>query len=332
MELSGDQFEQLRIALQRAYPNKQKLRMLVREELNIRLDEKVGGNNLEETVAELVDWAETEGKLIDLVSAAIKRNSDNPKLREFVESFGIMPADAKATPFISSGLEFEWRGPNEELELQGFFRPKPQLWDIAFLKDGVDRAASVCRIEVEDGKAIGTGVMVKQDLLLTNYHVYEAAGLDPSRLRLAFGCFTGLETNQRWQLADRPIVLSSPTKDLDYVLFRVEPKILQANTIRPVSYDTKSPPKGSSIHVVQHPEGETMKVVFGTNGVTGVYEEEGLIQYISQTSHGSSGSPCFNDRWQLVALHHAQRATNFGVVCEGILFSKIYPQIVANLS
>jgi len=111
------------------------------------------------------------------------------------------------------------------------------------------------------------------------------------------------------------------------VLLRVESAILEANAIRPVDYVQTSPKKGTSIHVLQHPDGETMKIVFGTNGITGVYEHDGLIQYSSQTSTGSSGSPCFNDNWQLVALHHAQRATTFGVVCEGVLFSAIYPQI-----
>ena len=333
MELSGDQFENLRIALQRAYPSKPKLQILVREEMNVRLDEVVGGSNLTETVAELVSWAESEGKLPDLVSAAIKKNPRNPNLLNFVASFGMIPVESKANPVISSRLNFEWLGPAEDLELQSFWRSKPEIWDMAFLKYGVDRAASVCRIEIEDRKAIGTGFLVKQDLLLTNYHVYEDAGLDASRLRLVFGAMTGMVKNEQiFQLADDPIVCSSYTNELDYVLLRVESRILQANTIRPVSYDTESPSKGSSVHIVQHPDGDSMKVAFGTNGVTGVYEEKGLIQYISKTSNGSSGSPCFNDQWQLVALHHAERATTFGIVCEGVLFSKIYPQIAAKLA
>ncbi|MBD2319469.1 trypsin-like peptidase domain-containing protein [Phormidium tenue] len=332
MELSGDQFKKLRIALQSAYPKKAKLEILLREEMNVRLDDVVGGSNLTETVAELVSWAESKGKIPDLVSAAIKGNSGNPSLLNFVASFGMIPVESKSNPVIPSRLNFEWLGPTEDLELQSFWRSKPEIWDMAFLKYGVDRAASVCRIEIENRKAIGTGVLVKQDLLLTNYHVYEDAGLNASRLRLVFGALTGIEKHEQiFQLADDPIVGFSYTDELDYVLLRVESRILQATTIRPVSYDTDSPPKGGSIHIVQHPDGESMKVAFGTNGVTGVYKEKGLIQYISKTSNGSSGSPCFNDQWQLVALHHAERATTFGIVCEGILFSKIYPQIASKL-
>lgn len=338
MELTGEQFRQLREALQRAFLNRAKLKQLLREELNVRLDEVVGGSNLTETVAELVDWAEAEGRLVELVSAAIRRNPGNLRLRLFVESFGIAPSPAKPTRVIPFGPDFEWRGPTEELELQGFRRPKPELWDVAFLSRGVDRAASVCRIEVEGHGAIGTGFLLSQDLLLTNYHVLEDGRLadDPSRWRLCFGRMTsatGTETTgQTFQLADNPIVRFSPTDQLDYVLLRVESAILEANAIRSVDYIQTSPKKGTGIHVLQHPDGEAMKVVFGTNGITGVYEHDGLIQYISQTSTGSSGSPCFNDDWQLIALHHAQRATTFGVVCEGILFSAIYPQIADVLS
>jgi V8-like Glu-specific endopeptidase len=333
MELKGDRFRQLREALQRAYPDISKLKLLLREELNVRLNEVVGGNNLTETVTELVEWAEAEGRLVELVSAAIRRTPGNPRLRSFVESYGILPAEEKSTRVVPFGPEFEWRGPTEDRELQGFRRPKPELWDVAFLSRGVDKAASVCRIEVEGQGAIGTGFLVSPDLLLTNYHVFEDGGLaeNLSRWRLGFGRMTsrtGTETiGQTFKLVNSPVIRSSPTDKLDYVLLRVESAILEAKTICPVDYIQKSPQKGTGIHVLQHPDGETMKIVFGTNGITGVYEDDGLIQYISQTSTGSSGSPCFNDDWQLIALHHAQRATTFGVRCEGILFSAIYPQI-----
>lgn len=337
MELRGEQFKQLREALQRSFPDKFKLKRLLREELDVRWDEIEDGS-LAKIVDQVVELAESEGWLVKLVSAAIRSNPGNPKLRLFVESFGIIPLETKPIAVAPYGPEFEWRGPIEALELQGFRRPKPELWDVAFLSRGVDQAASVCRIEVEGQGAIGTGFLLSRDLLLTNYHVLQDGGLadDFSRWQLCFGRITSATaketTGQTFRLADHPIVCSSNTDNLDYVLLRVESAILDADGIRPVNYIQASPKKGSGIHVLQHPDGEAMKIVFGTNGITGVYQQQGLIQYISQTSTGSSGSPCFNDDWQLVALHHAQRATTFGVVCEGILFSAIYPQIAQFLS
>jgi endonuclease G, mitochondrial len=341
MEIRGNQVKQLRESLQSAFPGKPKLKLLVREELNENLDEIVGDGPLTTIVGELIDFAEAEGRLVELVSAAIRRNPGNPKLRLFVESFGLLPSETQQMPALPYGPEFEWRGPTEQIELQSFLRPKPEIWDVAFLRCGVDQAASVCRIELEgQKKAIGTGVLVSSDLVLTNYHVLQAGiADDPSNIdkfQLSFGRLTstiGKEAvGQTFGLADNPIIRSSSTNELDYVLLRVEPAIRESNIIHPVIYNQTSPPKGSGIHVLQHPDGDSMKIVFGTNGITGVYRENGLVQYISQTSTGSSGSPCFNDDWQLVALHHAQRATTFGVVCEGILFSAIYPQIADFLS
>jgi len=83
---------------------------------------------------------------------------------------------------------------------------------------------------------------------------------------------------------------------------------------------------------LQHPEGRTLQITFSNNGITGVYERDGLIQYVSHTSVGSSGSPCFNDQWELVAVHHAQVPATFGVKCEGILFQRIYQDISDILS
>ncbi len=78
-----------------------------------------------------------------------------------------------------------------------------------------------------------------------------------------------------------------------------------------------------------------MKVSISRDGITGVYQERGLIQYVSKTEPGSSGSPCFDENWNLVALHHAQRDRMFssirGTIREGILFNSIYQEIESYL-
>ncbi|MCK4825594.1 trypsin-like peptidase domain-containing protein, partial [bacterium] len=35
------------------------------------------------------------------------------------------------------------------------------------------------------------------------------------------------------------------------------------------------------------------------------YADETIVQYITDTLPGSSGSPVFNDNWQVIALHHS---------------------------
>jgi hypothetical protein len=92
MELTGNQVKQLREALQAAFPEKSRLRQLLREEMDVNLDVVVGDGNLADIVAGLISIAEAEGRLVELVTAAIRSNPGNPKLRLFVESFeGLKP-------------------------------------------------------------------------------------------------------------------------------------------------------------------------------------------------------------------------------------------------
>jgi V8-like Glu-specific endopeptidase len=133
------------------------------------------------------------------------------------------------------------------------------------------------------------------------------------------------------KVADQqPVLFSSPVHELDYALLRLSRD--EGFAVEPVPVDFSSPllPK-SPLNILQHPEGAAMKVSFSNNGVVKTNKERGLVLYVNATKGGSSGSPCFDQDWQLVALHHKEIATSFGSVREGILFSAIYPQISSAL-
>jgi tetratricopeptide (TPR) repeat protein len=98
MELSGTQKKQLREALQSAFPDRPKLKLFVCEELERNLDEIVGSGNLTDIISELIDCAVAEGQVVELVTAANRRNPGNSKLRLFTESCGLSPfEDSKPT-------------------------------------------------------------------------------------------------------------------------------------------------------------------------------------------------------------------------------------------
>ena len=148
---------------------------------------------------------------------------------------------------------------------------------------------------------------------------------------LRFGCFSvkeGIEESQTFKLVpEKPILKASDTAKLDYVLLQVEERISTARGIAPAPYEPQPPIARTGLSILQHPKGQVMQVAISSEAVTGVYKESGLIQYVNKTLVGSSGSPCFNDSWKVVALHHAQRSTSFGGIREGILFGAIYPEI-----
>ncbi|WP_063800776.1 SUMF1/EgtB/PvdO family nonheme iron enzyme [Mastigocoleus testarum] len=86
MHLTGSERERLCEAIISAYPRKPKLRMMVSYQLDKNLDAIAGGDDLTEIVFSLIEWAESRGKLENLIEAASKENPGNPDLREFQES------------------------------------------------------------------------------------------------------------------------------------------------------------------------------------------------------------------------------------------------------
>src|SRR5262249_37827209 len=63
-------------------------------------------------------------------------------------------------------------------------------------------------------------------------------------------------------------------------------------------------PPDSPLLILQHPEGQPMKLAMDTQSVIGPNGNGTRIKYRTNTDPGSSGSPCFTMDWDLVALHH----------------------------
>ncbi len=60
-----------------------------------------------------------------------------------------------------------------------------------------------------------------------------------------------------------------------------------------------------SVLIVQHPRGRPMELALGPNGLLGLNRNQTRVRYQTNTDPGSSGSPCFDLNWDLMALHHA---------------------------
>lgn len=96
--------------------------------------------------------------------------------------------------------------------------------------------------------------------------------------------------------------------DLDYALVAVRPA---ATDGRPLSYFGWNPllqEEGKAIaaqwvNIIQHSEGGMKALALRENRIVDILEQ--YYHYLTDTAPGSSGSPMFNDRWEVIGLHHS---------------------------
>jgi V8-like Glu-specific endopeptidase len=343
LKLSNDERKQLREAIESAYPKPGDLERFVDEELNINLATISTAGSHRTVIFELIKWAIAKGHTADLI-LALNRDTQNQDIQRFCGRVlrQHLSLNASDSSIVESRLDFEpaaWDLDVSYEELQ-LFLPKQFTFeaDVGMLRRGLELANSVCKITFADRppEASGTGVLIAPGLVLTNYHVLslkEDADLNviAQAARFEFGYVSTrfgeiIRTQTLKAVGNEPVLGSSPINELDYALLRLSPE--EDFSIEPVPFNASSQlvPK-SPLNILQHPEGNEMKVSLSNNGVVKTNRARGLVLYVNPTKRGSSGSPCFDNDWKLVALHHKEMATSFGSVREGILFSAIYPQI-----
>ena len=188
------------------------------------------------------------------------------------------------------------------------------LVDVSYLVKGINSSKSICRIILRDKSdreiGYGTGFKVSPHLILTNFHVLK----DQNDARLALA-----EFNYELDLQGNPKpvtrFLLEPGKyffnnlELDFALVYISERPIYGNGniddfgfLRMYRVEGKIN-KGEAVSIIQHPSGQPKQIAIRENDLLSI--ESDVILYQSDTAQGSSGSPVFNDSWQLVGLHHS---------------------------
>jgi len=188
---------------------------------------------------------------------------------------------------------------------------------LAWYKLGLERCRAVARVEdldgVDDDVGVGTGFLVRgADLcgerlgnrcfVLTNAHVVgpdDPKALSPERTRLSF---KAVSPNGPVERRVKALVWTSPPTEFDGTLLEIEPL---DEDIQPYALASQPPLKGvdARVYVIGHPHGGGLS--FSINDNVLLDYDDRYLHYRAPTEGGSSGSPVFNQKWQLVALHHA---------------------------
>jgi endonuclease G len=185
---------------------------------------------------------------------------------------------------------------------------------VEFLEAALFASKSVGRIvtKLSGGRvAYGSGFMVSPSLMITNHHVLpseEIASLSMVEFDYQRDRLGRMLTVSSFRLD--PSIFFLNDLSLDFALVAVSP----AGSSKPLDNYGWCPLiptlgkiiTGEPINIVQHPKGDLKQIVIRENLLLDTFEgTENFLHYEADTEPGSSGSPVFNDQWEVVALHHS---------------------------
>jgi hypothetical protein len=329
LELTGPQRAALQKAILKAYDSAIALDRMLQAQLDKKLNRFTSMQlDYPTNVFDLLRSAQAEGWLADLILAALQHNPrPHPALEAVAQTYGLT-----AVP------------PSEQPGLERLLNRSSTFIDISTWRATLGELEHrVCRVETPSTK--GTGFLVGPDRVLTNYHVVEdlvqnGHGWADVVCRFDYKVIETEDTTEEvhpgvtFALAADGLLDYSPysdmdTKpdpkpglpeatDLDYALLQLaEPagdlsvgKTEDVPGAGPRGFidllETSGPPAvGDPLLLLQHPDGRPLKMAFATDAVLAVDGIGPRLRHSIDTLHGSSGSPCFNERLELVALHHA---------------------------
>jgi endonuclease G, mitochondrial len=187
---------------------------------------------------------------------------------------------------------------------------KSDLMSVRYLELGLKIARTVGRIHVRraDGtlQGYGTGFQVSPRLLLTNNHVLtDAAAAGASRVEFDFQEGIDGKLQSSTFVDFDPATFFVTDKPLDFSLVALKGDLRKIATYgwNGLSAAEGKIIVGEYVSIIQHPNGERKQLALRENQVIDVLDN--YLHYRTDTSPGSSGSPVFNDQWEIVALHHS---------------------------
>jgi endonuclease G, mitochondrial len=265
-----------------------------------RLTRYFAGENLPETQVEL-----PEAPPADVVAAALDRTTQPDVVVK------TPPAAAEAA---AEATEKDDTSPTTAGVILEKIIGTSDFLDIRYLDGGTAASRPVCRIVIRNdaGRVIGygSGSLVSPRLLLTNHHVLESAAV-ARRSSAEFNYQDGLDGKPLPVLSyglDPDALYLTDTRT-DFALVAVQgsaEELAQFGYNRLIEAEGKAV-VGEFVTIIQHPGGEKKQIALRENQIVDI--EGAFVHYEADTQPGSSGSPVFNDQWEVVGLHHASVET-----------------------
>jgi endonuclease G, mitochondrial len=183
-----------------------------------------------------------------------------------------------------------------------------ELQPVNYLPHGVVAARPVCRLTMTNPRGWATGFLIAPGVLVTNHHVFPSlasARNSFAEFDLELDVFNKPKTPSVFSLSPDKFYLTS--SELDYSIVAVESTShggapLSSYGYLPLIEDVGKAVEGEWLTIIQHPGGQLKQVCIRENKL--LAKTDDVLWYATDTLGGSSGSPVYNNGWQVVALHH----------------------------
>jgi hypothetical protein len=145
-----------------------------------------------------------------------------------------------------------------------------------------------------------------ETVLVTNAHVLHdtfGEAIHPKDAVVCFTAFDGVRPGEAFRV--KTLCWSSLPDQLDCTVARLDrPPGFPLEACYPIA--ARLPNKGDRVLIIGHPSGGPLQLSINDNELLD-YDDPPTrrLHYRTPTEGGSSGSPVFNQLWQLVGLHHA---------------------------
>lgn len=204
---------------------------------------------------------------------------------------------------------------DNNISYEAILGERNDILPIWFLGLGTERSKSICLINTSGvdyldrkGSWQGTGFMISNNILLTNYHVLNSKEVAENAI-----CIFNYQTNEKgkvqtaknYQLNPNRLFLSSPETELDFCFVWVDDEPGKEFGHIPMLRHAFVVKEKDIANIIQHPGGKIKSIALQNNQI--VSQNETVVHYTTDTLAGSSGAVVTNNEWKAFALHHATR-------------------------
>ncbi len=370
MQLQPGQLKEFSPILQDAFGVDEFDEMLLYR-MGIKRENIALGKNFATIILRVFNYFQDRHKTTDLVLAAREANHEHPGLLAFAQQFHLSPVTLvrrgnTLTPTANQReLESEIRKTNKKLNPAQWRKQLGQV-EAQVCRIEIDNGATT---SFGTGFLVGPDAVLTNYHVIRR--LIGKKQIKPEEVALRFdykvsedgssasdGTIYHLEEGEDEWLIDKseyspvdqlldPMDQVPDAKLLDYALLRVSgspgndrvggdqaaPSAPTRSWVKVTNKQYDFDP-GSPLYIMQHPQAGPLVLLMDTDSIINVNGNGTRVRYRTNTERGSSGSPCFNQDWELVALHHSGDAT-FGELRkrnynEGIPTSAIYALLEKN--